>query len=115
MALDLDGFKEVNDALGHDAGDQMLCTVASALRAEARGSDVVVRYGGDEFLVILPGGSVEGALALAERVRRRVNGSVGISAGVAAYVPEMSAPDHLVREADRRLYEAKARRRAPVG
>jgi len=115
MALDLDGFKEVNDAQGHDAGDQMLCAVAAALRAEARGSDVLVRYGGDEFLVILPGGSVEGALALAERVRRRVNGCVGISAGVAAYTPEMTAPDHLVREADRRLYEAKAHRRTPVG
>lgn len=114
-ALDLDGFKEVNDACGHDAGDEMLCTVAAALRAEARGSDVVVRYGGDEFLVILPGGSVEGALALAERVRRRVDGRIGISAGVAAYAPEMAAPDHLIREADRRLYEAKARRRVPVG
>lgn len=114
-ALDLDGFKEVNDACGHDAGDDMLCTVAAALRAEARGSDVVVRYGGDEFLVILPGGSVEGALALAERVRRRVDGRIGFSAGVAAYTPEMAAPDHLIREADRRLYEAKARRRAPVG
>jgi diguanylate cyclase (GGDEF)-like protein len=114
MALDLDGFKEVNDARGHDAGDAMLCSVAAALRAEARGTDVVVRYGGDEFLVILPGGSTEGALALAERVRRRVEGQIGISAGVAAYTPEMDAPDHLIREADRRLYEAKARRRTPI-
>jgi diguanylate cyclase (GGDEF)-like protein len=111
MGMDLDGFKEVNDERGHDAGDELLCSVALALRTEARGSDVVVRYGGDEFLVILPGGSVDGALALAERVRRRVEGRVGISAGVAAYVPEMEAPDHLIREADRRLYEAKARRR----
>lgn len=114
MALDLDGFKEINDAQGHDAGDAILCAVASALRAEARGSDVVVRYGGDEFLVILPGGSTEGALALAERVRRRVDGRIGISAGIAPYAPEMEAPDHLVREADRRLYEAKARRRTAV-
>jgi diguanylate cyclase (GGDEF)-like protein len=114
MALDLDGFKEVNDARGHDAGDELLCSVGLALRTEARGSDVVVRYGGDEFLVILPGGSVDGALALAERVRRRVDGRIGISAGVAAYAPEMEAPDHLIREADRRLYEAKARRRPAV-
>jgi len=75
---------------------------------------VVVRYGGDEFLVILPGSSMEGALALADRVRRRVEGQIGISAGVASYTPEMDAPDHLIREADRRLYEAKARRRAPI-
>ena len=112
MALDLDGFKEVNDARGHDAGDELLCAVARALQAEARGSDVVVRFGGDEFLVILPGGSVEGASALAERVRRRLEPRVGISAGVAAYAPELASPDHLIREADRRLYEAKARRRA---
>ncbi len=114
MALDLDEFKEVNDAQGHEAGDQILCSVALALRTEARGSDVVVRYGGDEFLVILPGGSVDGALSLAERVRRRVEGRIGISAGVASYAPEMDAPDHLIREADRRLYEAKARSRTPV-
>ncbi len=114
-ALDLDGFKEINDARGHDAGDETLCWVADALGKEARGSDTVVRYGGDEFLVILPGGTVEGGLALAERVRRRVDGRIGISAGVAAYVPEMAAPDDLIREADRRLYEAKARRRVLGG
>jgi diguanylate cyclase (GGDEF)-like protein len=110
MALDLDGFKEVNDARGHDAGDQLLRAVAAALRAEARGSDVTVRYGGDEFLVILPGSSVDGAHTLAERVRRRLNDRVGISAGVAAYAPEMATPEHLIREADRRLYEAKGLR-----
>lgn len=114
MALDLDGFKEVNDARGHEAGDQLLCAVAAALRAEARGSDVLVRYGGDEFLVILPGSTVEGAHALAERVRRRLNGAVGISAGVAPYTPEHDTPESLIREADRRLYEAKARGRAPI-
>lgn len=114
MALDLDGFKEVNDTRGHDAGDEMLCAVAAALRAEARGSDMLVRYGGDEFLAILPGGSVEGALALAERVRRRLDGRVGISAGVAPYAAEHDTPEALIREADRRLYEAKARARTPV-
>ena len=115
MALDLDGFKEVNDARGHDGGDELLCAVAAALAAEARGSDVVVRYGGDEFLAILPGGTVEGAHALAGRVRRRVDGRVGISAGVAQYTPEHASPDLLIRDADRRLYEAKAHRRAAVG
>jgi diguanylate cyclase (GGDEF)-like protein len=115
MALDLDDFKEVNDTRGHDAGDQLLCAVAAALRAEARGSDVLVRYGGDEFLVILPGSSVEGAHALAERVRRRLDGAVEISAGVAPYAPEHDTPESLIREADRRLYEAKARGRSPIG
>jgi diguanylate cyclase (GGDEF)-like protein len=114
MALDLDGFKEVNDTRGHDAGDAMLCAVAAALRAEARGSDVLVRHGGDEFLVILPGSTVEGAHALADRVRRRLDGEVGISAGVAPYAPEHDTPEALIREADRRLYEAKARGRTHV-
>lgn len=114
MALDLDGFKEVNDTRGHEAGDAMLCSVAAALRAEARGSDVLVRHGGDEFLVILPGSTVEGAHALADRVRRRLDGAVGISAGIASYAAEHESPECLIREADRRLYEAKARGRSPI-
>lgn len=114
MALDLDGFKEVNDTRGHEAGDELLCTVAAALRSEARGSDVLVRHGGDEFLVILPGSTMEGAHALAERLRRRLEGSVGISAGIASYAAEHETPESLIREADRRLYEAKARGRSPI-
>ncbi|HEX9936247.1 MAG TPA: GGDEF domain-containing protein [Longimicrobium sp.] len=110
MVLDLDGFKAVNDGEGHHAGDAVLCAVAEALMTEARGSDVVVRYGGDEFLVILPGGSAAAAHALAERVRVRVAGRVGISEGVAVYRPEMATPDELVREADHALYDRKRRR-----
>lgn len=110
MVLDLDGFKAVNDQEGHHAGDAVLCAVAQALMAEARGSDVVVRYGGDEFLVILPGGSAAAAHSLAERVRGRVGDRVGVSEGVATYRPELSGPDDLVREADHALYDRKRRR-----
>ncbi|HEU4456583.1 MAG TPA: GGDEF domain-containing protein, partial [Longimicrobium sp.] len=110
MVLDLDGFKEVNDRDGHLAGDRLLCEVAEALRAESRGSDVVVRYGGDEFLAILPGGDTAGALSLAGRVRRRLGGRVGISEGVAEYRPECPSPDELIRAADRALYDAKRAR-----
>jgi diguanylate cyclase (GGDEF)-like protein len=114
MVLDLDGFKEVNDEQGHQAGDRVLCDVAANLSAEARGTDVVVRYGGDEFLVILPGGTPAAAHSLAERVRARLAGRVGVSAGVAAYRPELQSPDELIRDADRALYETK-RRRAAAG
>jgi len=113
MVLDLDGFKAVNDHQGHHAGDEVLCAVAQALMAEARGSDVVVRYGGDEFLVILPGGSAAAAHALAERVRVRVGDRVGVSEGVAIYRADHSSPEDLVREADRALYDRKRRRGIP--
>jgi diguanylate cyclase (GGDEF)-like protein len=109
MVIDLDGFKAVNDEEGHPAGDRVLCRVADTLKAESRGSDVVVRYGGDEFLVILPGGTASAARSLAERVRARLAGLVGVSAGIALYRPELQSPDELIREADRALYAAKPR------
>ncbi|MBB4637328.1 diguanylate cyclase [Longimicrobium terrae] len=111
LALDLDGFKQINDARGHHAGDELLCAVAQALRSEARAADIVVRCGGDEFLAILPGGTADGAQLLAERVRRRLDGQVGITAGVAVFTPETADPEALIREADRRLCDIKARRR----
>jgi diguanylate cyclase (GGDEF)-like protein len=110
MVLDLDGFKAVNDRDGHDAGDAVLREVAQALMSEARGSDVVVRYGGDEFLVILPGGTPAAAHSLADRVRVRLVGRVGVSEGVAVFDPSMESAADLVRDADRALYERKHRR-----
>jgi diguanylate cyclase (GGDEF)-like protein len=114
LVLDLDDFKRINDAEGHQAGDRLLCSVADALRQEARRSDVVVRYGGDEFLAILPGGDAAGARALAERVRGRIGDRVGISHGVAVYREDHTSPDDLIREADHLLYDHKRRRRADL-
>ncbi len=111
VVLDLDGFKEVNDTLGHHAGDELLCAVGEALREEARASDVVVRFGGDEFLALLTGGTAEGGHLLVERLRKRLGARVGISAGVAAYTPEMASAEEMIRLADRRLYDGRASRR----
>ena len=113
VALDLDGFKKVNDGSGHAAGDRLLRAEAEALRREARRSDVVVRYGGDEFLVILPGGDTAGAVSLVERVRRQLAGHVELSAGVVTYEPGFESAEQMIREADRRLYVAKRDRAAP--
>jgi diguanylate cyclase (GGDEF)-like protein len=111
VVLDLDGFKEVNDTRGHHAGDELLCAVGEALRDEARASDVVVRFGGDEFLALLTGGTAEGGHLLVERLRKRLGERVGISAGVAAYTPEMASAEEMIRLADRRLYDGRASRR----
>jgi len=111
VMFDLDGFKQINDQKGHLAGDRILVTVADALRREARGADLVVRYGGDEFLVVLPGGSAQGASALVRRVRQRLAGEIEVSAGVAEYTPQLVTVEQMIESADRNLYLAKNHRR----
>jgi diguanylate cyclase (GGDEF)-like protein len=115
VLIDLDDFKRVNDELGHPAGDALLRRVADALRAEVRPYDQVARYGGDEFVLVLPGTEEDVARAVAERVRRRVRataprGTAGMigncSIGVSAWEPPMSADD-LLAAADRALLLAK--------
>ena len=119
MMLDLDGFKQLNDAHGHVFGDQILCIAAECLRDEARGADAVIRYGGDEFMVILPRGTTAGARSLAARVRKRLQGWVGVSAGIAEFHGAYTSPRELISAADEDLYRQKARRlfetRAEIG
>lgn len=107
VVMDLDDFKAINDGDGHLAGDRILRTVADALRQEVRGSDLVVRYGGDEFVIILPRGTEEGARALVERVRRRLAGVVNVSVGIAGYDPDFTSPEQMIAAADTHLYAAK--------
>ena len=115
VLIDLDDFKRVNDELGHPAGDALLRRVADALRAEVRPYDQVARYGGDEFVLVLPGAEEQTARAVAERVRARVQAGAprshdvplgNCSIGVSAWQPGMSA-DELLAAADRALLLAK--------
>lgn len=115
LMLDLDGFKAVNDKLGHDAGDLLLRDIAGALTNEVRAIDLVARYGGDEFVIVLPDITPEGAIPVAERVVAAVHGlgrqrwpntpvtaSVGV---VLARAGEDVAA--LLRRADTEAYKAK--------
>lgn len=115
VLLDLDGFKAYNDAAGHLAGDDVLRRVAGALRGSLRESDTIFRYGGEEFLALLPAQDTDTAAIVAERLRSAVRalevahpagGAVTISAGVAALDHGESARDLLCR-ADEALYAAK--------
>jgi diguanylate cyclase (GGDEF)-like protein len=122
LMIDVDRFKEVNDAHGHLAGDEALKGVASVLRAEVRKEDVLARYGGEEFVVIARETALDGAHALAERIRRAVERSrcawrgleltvtvsigVAVSAGIDAYVAGRTERE-LVEAADRALLRAK--------
>ncbi len=118
IMIDVDQFKSFNDKFGHVAGDRALSAVANILEHQFRQRDLVVRYGGDEFAVLLPGVALAEALAIAQRVRNAVSGStenssdsliqvpVNISLGVAE-LAEDSNCEALLRAADKALYRAK--------
>jgi diguanylate cyclase (GGDEF)-like protein len=114
ILIDIDRFKLVNDTYGHQAGDQLLRDVSALLRRTVRAYDVLVRWGGEEFLLVLPGVDLDLARILAERVRVAVEmsdthgiGSFTVSAGVARFDSDYDFAATL-RTADQRLYEAKA-------
>ena len=113
VLLDLDRFKEINDSFGHAAGDVMLRAVSRLLISLARQGDTVARWGGEEFVVVLPETDLEGARRFAERLRRTIEAhSVGdmhtsASCGVATMLPEDSV-EELLGAADQALYQAKS-------
>ncbi len=114
--FDIDHFKKVNDTYGHLAGDRVLREVAHTLAEGVRASDIVVRYGGEEFLVVMPGTDLGRAFIVSEKLRRSVEeahivpeegaDAVTISGGVAEFVDGMDLED-LIRDADAALYRAK--------
>ncbi len=118
IMIDLDEFKKVNDQLGHQAGDGVLLCAATTIRSQLRGADLAARYGGDEFVVLLPQTNTDRAYVLAERIGGRFAEemahhdpplSTGMSMGIASLTGLKSrTPDELVRAADRALYRAKA-------
>jgi diguanylate cyclase (GGDEF)-like protein len=127
--LDLNGFKAVNDTLGHDAGDALLVVTAQRLRACLTTPNIAGRLGGDEFVVIFPGSDARQATAIADRIERalaaplqlagqdvQVTVSIGIAVG-----PRGSSPEELIRDADVAMYRAKrasredGRERPPAG
>jgi len=122
VLIDLDHFKEVNDTFGHGLGDEVLAAIGAALHSTVRESDFVGRYGGEEFVMLLPDTDRDTAVQVAERVRTAIgdlrvlegDSSVSASFGIAVF-PE-DAPDaaRLVRNADRALYRAKANGRNRV-
>ena len=118
MMVDVDHFKRINDERGHAEGDRTLRVIARALQRAVRGSDLVCRYGGEEFCIILPGTSMGPAARLAARIREEVpaaceqsglsHGSpITVTIGVAECPADGDQVDDVVRAADLRLYRGK--------
>jgi len=123
LFVDLDRFKPINDQYGHLRGSRTLREVGFLIRAAVRETDIPARYGGDEFVVILPQTDAEPAKVLAEKLRRLVEGHtflqeeginarLGVSLGVGTYPSEANSKEALIRLADKRMYEDKEIRKA---
>ena len=122
MFLDLDKFKSVNDAYGHDAGDAVLRATAARLQIAAREADVVARYGGDEFVIVFEGADANGVHSLVARIRSALSAPIDIGGGVTVHCPASigiadtrttaSNAAALVGAADRAMLEVKKERAA---
>ncbi|WSG75756.1 PleD family two-component system response regulator [Rhizobium beringeri] len=119
LITDIDRFKHVNDTFGHDGGDEVLREFANRVRSTIRGADLACRYGGEEFVVVMPDTSPEIAAAVAERLRAAIENApfmlkhagealnVTASFGIASRIAQVLTPDQLMKQADLALYEAK--------
>jgi diguanylate cyclase (GGDEF)-like protein len=117
LMIDSDNLKSVNDGYGHAAGNELLRHLALSIQAELRFTDVAARYGGDEFIVLLPDTPPKGAMEVAERIRNRIGGApvqvggrelaTSVSIGIACYPEDGATLDALAAHADGALYSAK--------
>ena len=120
LFIDLDGFKAVNDTHGHLFGSRALVEAAAVIRGSARETDVVARFGGDEFALVLPDTGGEGAFAVGERIRERIAAHTFLagdgldihltaSVGVATLPDVAASAEELVQAADKAMYQVKDR------
>ncbi|HTP64254.1 MAG TPA: diguanylate cyclase [Geobacteraceae bacterium] len=125
IMLDIDHFKKINDTCGHQNGDMVLATIARTAQKRLRCYDIAARFGGEEFVLVLPGTNMEGAEEVAERLREEVQNlswappldklSVTVSLGVAVFPsPAVDDMESLIRQADEALYRAKQKGRNRV-
>jgi diguanylate cyclase (GGDEF)-like protein/PAS domain S-box-containing protein len=124
IVFDADHFKAVNDTYGHAAGDAVLRHLAAGLSANFRSNDIVARFGGEEFIVLMPGLTEDEALTMAQRMCQHVSAtaltvdgvtiSYTVSAGVAGLAPDIDGIDQLLKRADDAMYRAKAEGRNRV-
>jgi diguanylate cyclase (GGDEF)-like protein len=111
--FDMDGLKEINDELGHLTGSRAVCRLAETLKATCRATDTPARYGGDEFVAVLPATDEDGARLVIDRLETRLaedpdEPRLSVSAGISIYPRDGSTPTTLLSAADRALYAAKA-------
>jgi diguanylate cyclase (GGDEF)-like protein len=115
LMIDVDHFKRINDRFGHETGDRVLKAIAEVLQQNARAGDIVCRWGGEEFVILMPGSNGQAARRRADEIRNRIKDQidviggarVSVSIGVAAYPEHACDPDGLIEVSDRALYAAK--------
>lgn len=118
LAIDIDHFKRVNDSHGHQIGDQVIIKLAQTLKVQSRSNDLLARFGGEEFVMLLPETDQEQALVCAERIRTAVEKqiiaispeqqlSLAVSIGAAVINAEHESIEAALNRADKALYEAK--------
>jgi len=121
LMIDCDNLKRINDTHGHESGNRLLQHLVRCIREQLRGSDVMARFGGDEFIVLLPETNSKGAVEMAERIRTAVEISrfdlrtgdtnITISIGLSSYPDDGGNLDAIVEKADKAMYRAKQRGR----